>query len=193
MVGHTQGFGLAPADLLSFLQLLLTPEAELDDKRIDEFFSKSFFSTEFFLLYSTIMGPLPQHSAMEFRRYINRTALLLTSLYNMHAILRTPRDQYETFIEPMAAWLADQGVKIAYPASVIDLRFAPSTERLTVVALAYQSAEVAYEVPVADGDVVLVTLGSQIAGMSVGSNDRRRRTERKAGVGRAVAQARRGA
>jgi oleate hydratase len=170
VVGHTQGFGLAPADLLSFLQLLLTPEAELDDKRIDEFFSKSFFSTEFFLLYSTIMGPLPQHSAMEFSRYINRTALLLTSLYKMQAILRTPRDQYETFIEPMAAWLEQQGVKIAFQAYVTDLRFASSPDRLTVVALDYQSAEVAYDVPVADGDIVLVTLGSQIEGMSVGSN-----------------------
>jgi oleate hydratase len=170
VVGHTAGFGLTPEDLLAFLKLLITPEAQLDDKRIDQFFSKSFFSTEFFLLYSTIMGPLPQHSAMEFSRYINRTALLLPSLYNMQAILRTPRDQYETFIEPMAAWLEQQGVKIAFQAYVTDLRFAASPDSLTVVALDYQCAEVAHHVPVADGDIVLLTLGSQIEGMLVGSN-----------------------
>ena len=119
------------------------------------------------------MGPLPQHSAMEFSRYINRTALLLPSLYNMQAILRTPRDQYETFIEPMAAWLEQQGVKIAFQAYVTDLRFAASPDPLTVVALDYQCAEAAPRVPVADGDIVLVTLGSQIEGMLVGSTPRR--------------------
>jgi oleate hydratase len=169
VVTHNQGFGLAPLDLLSFLRLLMTPEAQLDGKRIDEFFSQSFFSTEFFLLYSTIMGPLPQHSAMEFRRYINRTALLLSSLYNMQKILRTPRDQYETFIEPMAVWLVQQNVAVEYRACVTNLRFAPSRKRLTVVALDYESAEVERSLPVADGDIVLVTLGSQIEGMCVGS------------------------
>jgi oleate hydratase len=53
---------------------VLTPEAMLDGRRIDEFFSQQFFSTEFWLLWSTIMGSLPQHSAIEFRRYMNRSA-----------------------------------------------------------------------------------------------------------------------
>ena len=37
-----------------------------------EFFSPDFFKTEFWLLWSTIMGSLPQHSVIEFRRYMNR-------------------------------------------------------------------------------------------------------------------------
>jgi len=44
------------------------PEAMLDGRRIEEFFSRRFFSTEFWFLWSTIMGSLPEHSAIEFRR-----------------------------------------------------------------------------------------------------------------------------
>ena len=60
-------FGLSMRDRLE-----LTPEAMLDGRRIDEFFRADFFATEFWLLWTTIMGPLPQHSAMEMRRYMNR-------------------------------------------------------------------------------------------------------------------------
>jgi oleate hydratase len=36
------------------------------------------------------MGSLPQHSAMEFRSYINRALLLFPDLSDMTGILRTP-------------------------------------------------------------------------------------------------------
>jgi hypothetical protein len=60
------------SDGLSVARVLLTPEAMLDGRRIKEFFSQRFFSTEFWLLWSTIMGSLPEHSAIDFRRYMNR-------------------------------------------------------------------------------------------------------------------------
>ena len=69
---HGPRFGLSLGDGLSLARVVLTPEAMLDGRRIEEFFSQQFFSTEFWLLWSTIMGSLPQHSAIEFRRYMNR-------------------------------------------------------------------------------------------------------------------------
>ena len=60
-------FGLS-CDGLSLARVLLMPEAMLDGRRIDEFFTRRFFSTEFWFLWSTIMGSLPEHSAIEFRR-----------------------------------------------------------------------------------------------------------------------------
>ena len=41
------------------------------------------------------MGPLPQHSAMEMRRYMNRFLPLLPDLSVMSHVLRTRFDQYE--------------------------------------------------------------------------------------------------
>ena len=67
-VVHGRRFGLSLGDGLNLARVVLTPEAMLGGRRIDEFFSEQFFSTEFWLLWSTIMGSLPQHSAIEFRR-----------------------------------------------------------------------------------------------------------------------------
>ncbi len=57
---HGPRFGLSLADGLCLARVVLTPEAMLDGRRIDEFFSQRFFSTEFWFLWSTIMGSLPQ-------------------------------------------------------------------------------------------------------------------------------------
>jgi hypothetical protein len=69
---HGRRYGLSLGDGLSLARVVLTPEPLLDGRRIEEFFSRQFFSTEFWFLWSTIMGSLPQHSVIEFRRYLNR-------------------------------------------------------------------------------------------------------------------------
>ena len=100
---HGPHFGLSIRDRLDLVRLALTPEAMLDGRRIDEFFRADFFATEFWLLWTTIMGSLPQHSAMEMRRYMNRFLPLLPDLSVMSHVLRTRFDQYEAIIEPMVA------------------------------------------------------------------------------------------
>ena len=67
-------------------------------RRIEEFFSRRFFSTEFWFLWSTIMGSLPEHSAIEFRRYMNRFLYLFPDLSTMSGVLRSPFNQHEAFI-----------------------------------------------------------------------------------------------
>src|SRR5215510_4306407 len=121
---HGPRFGLSLRDGFDLVRLILTPEAMLDGRRIEEFFSPHFFSTEFWLRYSTIMGWLPQHSAMEFRRYMNRALALFPDLSDMRHVLRTPINQYETFIEPMVAWLRPQGVQFVSGALVTDIGLA---------------------------------------------------------------------
>jgi oleate hydratase len=170
--GHiVQGphFGLSIRDRLDLVRLALTPEAMLDGRRIDAFFSPGFFATEFWLLWTTIMGPLPQHSATEMRRYMNRFLPLLPDLSNMTHVLRTPVDQYEAFIEPMVAWLRPRGVNLLTGAFVHDIGFAPSPGRITANRLDYERGGAATSVALAAEDIVLVTLGSQAADLSIGS------------------------
>jgi oleate hydratase len=141
----------------------------LDGRRIEEFFSPQFFSTEFWLLFSTIMGSLPQHSAMEFRRYMNRTLAVFPDLYDMAHILRTPLNQYEAFIKPMVAWLSPRGVNFLTSTFVRDIGLAPSPDRITVNRLDYECNGAATSVVVGPDDIVLVTLGSQADGLSIGT------------------------
>jgi oleate hydratase len=77
---------------------VLTPEAMLDGRRIEEFFSRRFFLTEFWFLWSTLMGSLPQHSVIEFRRYMNRFLYLFPDLSDMSGVMRTPVNQHQFFL-----------------------------------------------------------------------------------------------
>lgn len=151
------------------MRLALTPEAMLDGRRIDEFFRAELFATEFWLLWTTIMGPLPQHSAMEIRRYMNRFLPLLPDLSDMSHVLRARFDQYEAIIEPLVAWLRPYGVTFLTGAFVHDSVFTLSPGRIAASRLDYERDGAATCVAVAPEDVVLMTLGSQGADLSVGS------------------------
>jgi oleate hydratase len=115
------------------------------------------------------MGPLPQYSAMEMRRYMNRFLPLLPDLSDMAHVLRTRLDQYESIIEPMVAWLRPHGVTFLTGVFVRDIGFAPSPGRITANRLAYERNGATISVAVAPEDIVLVTLGPQAADLSVGS------------------------
>ena len=168
-VVHGPRFGLSLGDGLSLARVLLTPEAMLDGRRIVEFFSRRFFSTEFWLLWSTIMGPLPEHSAIEFRRYMKRFLYLFGHLSDMTGVMRTPINQHQAFIEPLVAWLRPRGVNFLTGTFVQDLGFAPSPGRITVDRLDYERGGSVTSVAIAPEDLVLVTTGSQAADLSVGS------------------------
>lgn len=166
---HGPRFGLGLRDGFHLLRLVLTPEARLEGRRIEEFFSPQFFSTEFWLIYSTIMGSLPQHSATELRRYLNRTLHLFPSLSDMAHILRTPINQYQAFVEPLVTWLRARGVNFQAGTFVRDVGFAASPGRITVNRIDYDRNGAAASATVAPEDLVLLTFGSQAADMSVGS------------------------
>jgi oleate hydratase len=168
-VVHGPRFGLSLGDGLNLARVLLTPEAMLDGRRIMEFFSPRFFSTEFWFLWSTIMGSQPEHSAIEFRRYMNRFLYLFGHLSDMTGVMRTPINQHQAFIEPLVAWLRPRGVNFLTGAFVQDIGFAPSSDRMTVDRLDYERGGSVTSIAIAPEDLVLLTTGSQAADLSAGS------------------------
>ena len=131
-------YGLSLGDGLALARLSLTSEERLDGRRIEEFFPKPFFDTEFWLLWSTIMGSLPQHSLIEFRRYMNRFVYLFPDLSTMAHVLRSQFNQHEAFVKPLVAWLRQRDVNFVTGAVVQDLAFNSSPGRLTVNRLDYE-------------------------------------------------------
>jgi len=168
-VAHGRRFGLSLRDGLDLARLALTPEAMLDGRQIKEFFSPQFFSTEFWWLWSTIMGSLPQHSATEMQRYINRALALFPHLSDMTHILRTPYNQYQAFIEPLVAWLRPRGVNLLTGTFVRDLALSLPPDRITVDRLDYERHGAVTSVAVGQEDIVLVTTGSEAADLAMGS------------------------
>ena len=101
-------YGLTLGDGLTLAKLSLTSEASLDGQLIKDWFSQRFFDTEFWLLWSTEMGSLPQHTVIEFRRYLNRFVYLFPDLATMAHVFRSQFNQHEAFVEPLVAWLKDE-------------------------------------------------------------------------------------
>ena len=168
---HPPRYGLTLGDGFALAKLSLTPEASLDGRLIKDWFSPRFFETEFWLLWSTLMGSLPQHTVIEFRRYLNRFVYLFPDLSTMAHVLRSQFNQHEAFVKPLVAWLEGQGVNFVKGAFVSDIEFTESSGRMTVNRLNYQLRGAAASVDVAPGDIVLVTTGSQAADLTAGTMD----------------------
>jgi oleate hydratase len=162
-------YGLSLSEGLRLAKLSLSSEASLDGKRIEEFFPAHFFRTEFWLLWSTIMGSLPQHSLIEFRRYLNRFVYLFPDLSTMAHVLRSQFNQHEAFVKPLVARLKEEKVNFVKGAFVSDIGFAESSGRLTADRLDIQENNSERTVAVAPEDIVLVTTGSQAADYSAGT------------------------
>jgi oleate hydratase len=166
---HGPRYGLSLLDGLRLTRFMLTPEAWMEGKRIDEYFPAPFFEKEFWFLWASIMGTLPKHSAIEFQRYMNRFLYLFGHLSDMNGVMRTSLNQHEGFIQPLVSWL--RGVNFLTGAYVKDIVFAPSPGRITVDRIEYERGGAATSVAVAADDLVLVTTGSQNADMAPGSPD----------------------
>lgn len=164
-----ENFGLGVHDKLALSRLMLTPETFLEGKRLDQWFSPEFFSTNLWFMWTTIMNSLPQHSVTEFRRFLNRFMHIVPDIATMTGIYRTRFDQYEAIVEPMEQWLRRHGVNIHLGAQVLDVDFRPSRDETTAQRLTYQQDGVSRRVDVAPDDLVLVTNGSQLADFSMGS------------------------
>ena len=166
---HDQRYGLSLADGLRLAKLSLTSEASLDGQIIKDRFPPEFFETEFWLLWSTLMGSLPQHSIIEFRRYLNRFVYLFPDLSTMAHVLRSQFNQHEAFVEPLVAWLEAKQINFLKGAFVSDIAFTESSGRMTVNRLEYQRGGASTSVDIAPDDVVFVTTGSQAADLSTGT------------------------
>jgi oleate hydratase len=118
-----------------FIRLLLTPEGLLQGKQIKDYVTPDFFKTNIWAIWSSIMAFVPEHSAIEMRRYFIRFLHLLPDLFAMSMILRTKYDQRQAIVEPLCRWLSERGVNFVTGAFVSAVDFEPDAARLTAKAL----------------------------------------------------------
>ena len=164
---HAMGF--SERDRLQLVACVATPERLLDGKRISDCFSDGFFTTNFWWMWCTTFAFEPWHSAIEFRRYLNRFVHLFKTFDTMSGIYRTRFNQFDSIVRPIMAWLGEQGVTIQLGTRVVDLDFAAGDETLTVDAMSWVRDGVTTTTSVEPGDVVMVTNGSMTANSTLGS------------------------
>ncbi|MER5872774.1 oleate hydratase [Streptomyces sp. NPDC002044] len=157
-------------DRLELVRCVATPEHQLDGKRITDCFGEGFFTTNFWWMWCTTFAFEPWHSAIEFRRYLNRFIHLFKTFDTMSGIYRTRFNQYDSIVRPLLKWLTDQGVTVQLGTRVTDLRLSAG-DGLTVEAVVWERDGHGGETPVGPDDLVMVTNGSMTAGSTLGTTD----------------------
>ncbi|WP_137958876.1 oleate hydratase [Burkholderia sp. 4M9327F10] len=164
-------YGLDEQHLLTLGRLSIEPEIMLGNSRISDHFDASFFETNFWLMWCTTFAFQPWHSVAEFRRYLLRFAHMTSGFNQLHGIMRTVYNQYDSMIRPLRRWLDDHGVVFQPNNRVIDLLFDETGLANRVRGIVCESAHQRLEIPVGAADKVIVTLGSMTASSSLGSMD----------------------
>jgi len=163
---HSMGF--SELDRLELVKCVGTPERALDGKRITDCFSPGFFTTNFWWMWCTTFAFEPWHSAIEFRRYLNRFVHLFKTFDSMSGIYRTRYNQYDSIVRPLMAWLTHRGVTVQLGTRVTDLTLAAG-DGLTVRGITIEHGGQTRLIALDGDDLVLVTNGSMTANSSTGS------------------------
>ena len=112
---HTDGkFTLDKDSALALSQLFITPEKDLEGKKISEVLPESFWSTNFWLYWQTMFAFQRWSSALEMKRYLCRYVHHIDGLPDFTALRFTKYNQYESMILPLVKYLEAHGVKIEY-------------------------------------------------------------------------------
>ena len=162
-------FELSEKDRLDLLALIMHSEDSLGAKRIEDWFSPTFFENNFWLMWATMFAFQPWHSAVELKRYLLRFIQLFPNFNKMGGVWRTPYNQYDSMILPLITWLKAQGVQFSLNTEVTGLDFDLGGEHRSVKGIRYTSDGEPNTIAVAPDDLVFVTLGCMTENSSLGS------------------------
>jgi oleate hydratase len=162
--------GFSERDRSDLLALLATPERMLDGKRVTDCFDSAFFETNFWYEWCTQFAFQEWHSAIEFKRYLQRFIHRFSTVDTEQGVYRTQFNQYDSIVVPIIAWLRQRGIDIRLETTVTDLGFAAfDADRKTVNLINYLAAGSPAAIPIAEDDCVFVTNGSLTADKAFGT------------------------
>ncbi|WP_294395457.1 oleate hydratase [uncultured Clostridium sp.] len=115
--------GFNNRDRLELLRLMMTPEENLDEMTIEEWFNEHFFTTNFWYMWQTTFAFQKYSSLFEFKRYINRMIFEFSRIETLEGVTRTTYNQYESVILPLKKYLESFGVDFIVNTKVTDLEF----------------------------------------------------------------------
>jgi len=103
-------FGLSFKDQTDLLKLTFVSEHSLGNQRIEDWFSATFFETNFWFIWTSMFAFQKWSSLAEMRRYMKRFILLVDGLHRLGGVMRTRYNQYHSVVLPLKKYLTDRGV-----------------------------------------------------------------------------------
>jgi oleate hydratase len=164
-------FGLSERHILTIERLAIEPETFLGHSRISDQFDPAFFRTSFWFMWCTTFAFQPWHSAVEFKRYLERFSHMVAGFDRLQGIMRTVYNQYDSMVRPLKKWLDDRGVVFQTNTCVTDIGMNESNGATTVTHIIHERGGRRGEIAIEANDFVLVTLGSMTEASTLGGMD----------------------
>jgi oleate hydratase len=163
---------MSAADGQKMLELMLTPEEQLEGLTVGDWFTPAMFTSDFWYYWAYIFALAPQHSVIECRRYLARFAMYIGKpLLELSMIIHTQYNEYDAIIAPMEVWLKEKGVRFQMETSVRDIETEDKGKETLATALVYDDASGRQRIPLTRDDLVFFTNGSMVTNTTWGEND----------------------
>jgi oleate hydratase len=160
-------------DRLHLVQLMVGSEDSLGDKAIRQVFDTEFFSSRFWILWSTSFAIQPWHSAAEFRRHLCKYLPKIHDLNDSGIFGRVQYSIFDSILRPTLKYLEEKGVQCLRQARLkaILTDISDDDNNLLVTSINLQSAqgaEICFSVR--PDDIVIASLDPVISEATLGSN-----------------------
>ena len=163
---------MSAADGQKMLELMLTPEEQLEGLTVGEWFSPEMFTSDFWYYWAYIFALAPQHSLIECRRYLARFAMYVGKpLLELTMIIHTQYNEYDSIVQPLEAWLKGKGVRFQMGTRVRDIETEDKGKETLATALVYDDVAERQRIPLTRDDLVFFTNGSMVTNSTWGDND----------------------
>lgn len=152
-------FKLDKDSAMALSQLFITPEANLEDKKISDVLPESFWETNFWLYWQTMFAFQKWSSALEMKRYLCRYVHHIDGLPDFSALRFTKYNQYESMILPLIEYLKKHDVDVQFGMDVKNVVIEEADGKKTAKELIYVKDNKEQSIPLNANDLVFITNG----------------------------------
>jgi oleate hydratase len=155
-------------ELITFVSM---PDEMLEDKPIDNIFSKELLESDFWTYWRTMFAFENWHSALEMKLYMNRFIHHVGGLPDLSALQFSKYDQYTSFVKPMVKYLKKHGAQFKYGITVNDVDFDLSDEKKVATKIVASDKEGKdRSINLTENDLLFITNGSMTENSGYGDN-----------------------
>jgi len=152
-------FNLDKDSALALSKLFMTPEKDLEDKKISDVLPESFWNTNFWLYWQTMFAFQKWSSALEMKRYLCRYVHHIDGLPDFSALRFTKYNQYESMILPLTNYLTKHNVVIDYGIDVKNVIIKSSKNKKVAQQIIYVKGNKEETIKLTENDLVFITNG----------------------------------
>jgi oleate hydratase len=169
---HTdKKFGLSDKGAMEIMHLFFTPDEELYDKRIDQYFSEEVLNSNFWMYWRTMFAFENWHSALEMKLYLKRFIHHVGGLPDFTALRFTKYNQYESMILPMIKYLETSGVQFHYGVKVVNVEFDIQKDKKIARRVIILRDGKEESIDLTEDDLIFITNGGCVENSTLGSQD----------------------